>query len=158
MNTSTLYLHIPYCRQACHYCDFHFSTQRSTESALLEAMRNEITLRANQTPWSGTTLSSLYFGGGTPSFLDTAEIARLIAHAKSLFSFSSTIEITLEANPDDITPEKLEAWHSMGITRLSVGLQSFDDHDLRSMNRAHNAAHSVQCLRWIAEGLSKITA
>ena len=152
MNTSTLYLHIPYCRQACHYCDFHFSTQRSTESALLEAMRNEITLRANQTPWSGTTLSSLYFGGGTPSFLDTAEIARLIAHAKSLFSFSSTIEITLEANPDDIMPEKLDAWHSMGITRLSVGLQSFDDHDLRSMNRAHNAAHSVQCLKWIAEG------
>ena len=151
MKATTLYLHIPYCKQACHYCYFHFSTQRSTDSAVLEAMNAEMAMRALQIPWKGATINSLYFGGGTPSFLAVTELARLIDEARSLFSFSSSIEITLEANPDDITPEKLEAWHSIGITRLSIGLQSFDNLELQSMNRAHDASHSVQCLEWIAD-------
>ncbi|MDG1055545.1 MAG: radical SAM family heme chaperone HemW [Schleiferiaceae bacterium] len=152
MNETTLYLHIPYCKQACHYCDFHFSTHRSTESAVLEAMHAEMTMRSLQMPWNGAAINSLYFGGGTPSFLAVTDLSRLIDEARSLFSFSPSIEITLEANPDDITPEKLEAWHSIGITRLSIGLQSFNNLELQSMNRAHDASHSVQCLEWIADG------
>ena len=152
MNTTTLYLHIPYCKQACHYCDFHFSTQRSTEAAVVKAMHAELTTRAQQAPWKGSRINSLYFGGGTPSFLAVADLAQLIAKAQALFSFNTAAEITLEANPDDITPEKLEAWHSIGITRLSIGLQSFDNLELQSMNRAHDASHSVQCLEWIADG------
>jgi len=152
MNTTTLYLHIPYCKQACHYCDFHFSTQRSTEAAVVKAMHAELATRAQQAPWKGSRVNSLYFGGGTPSFLAVADLAQLIAKAQALFSFNTAAEITLEANPDDITPEKLEAWHSIGITRLSIGLQSFDHLELQSMNRAHDASHSVQCLEWIADG------
>ncbi|MBL6670515.1 MAG: radical SAM family heme chaperone HemW [Flavobacteriaceae bacterium] len=152
MNTTTLYLHIPYCKQACHYCDFHFSTQRSTEAAVVKAMHAELATRAQQAPWKGSRINSLYFGGGTPSFLAVADLAQLIAKAQALFSFNTAAEITLEANPDDITPEKLEAWHSIGITRLSIGLQSFDHLELQSMNRAHDASHSVQCLEWIADG------
>ena len=152
MNTTTLYLHIPYCKQACHYCDFHFSTQRSTEAAVVKAMHAELATRAQQAPWKGSRIHSLYFGGGTPSFLAVADLAQLIAKAQALFSFNTAAEITLEANPDDITPEKLEAWHSIGITRLSIGLQSFDNLELQSMNRAHDASHSVQCLEWIADG------
>jgi oxygen-independent coproporphyrinogen-3 oxidase len=152
MNTTTLYLHIPYCKQACHYCDFHFSTQRSTEAAVVKAMHAELATRAQQAPWKGSRINSLYFGGGTPSYLAVADLAQLIAKAQALFSFNTAAEITLEANPDDITPEKLEAWHSIGITRLSIGLQSFDHLELQSMNRAHDASHSVQCLEWIADG------
>lgn len=152
MNTTTLYLHIPYCKQACHYCDFHFSTQRSTEAAVVKAMLAELATRAQQAPWKGSRINSLYFGGGTPSYLAVADLAQLIAKAQALFSFNTAAEITLEANPDDITPEKLEAWHSIGITRLSIGLQSFDNLELQSMNRAHDASHSVQCLEWIADG------
>jgi oxygen-independent coproporphyrinogen-3 oxidase len=152
MNTTTLYLHIPYCKQACHYCDFHFSTQRSTEAAVVKAMHAELATRAQQAPWKGSRINSLYFGGGTPSYLAVADLAQLIAKAQALFSFNTAAEITLEANPDDITPEKLEAWHSIGITRLSIGLQSFDNLELQSMNRAHDASHSVQCLEWIADG------
>lgn len=152
MNTTTLYLHIPYCKQACHYCDFHFSTQRSTEATVVKAMHAELATRAQQAPWKGSRINSLYFGGGTPSFLAVADLAQLIAKAQALFSFNTAAEITLEANPDDITPEKLEAWHSIGITRLSIGLQSFDHLELQSMNRAHDASHSVQCLEWIADG------
>ncbi len=107
---------------------------------------------AQQAPWKGSRINSLYFGGGTPSFLAVADLAQLIAKAQALFSFNTAAEITLEANPDDITPEKLEAWHSIGITRLSIGLQSFDHLELQSMNRAHDASHSVQCLEWIADG------
>ncbi len=150
MNATTLYLHIPYCKQACHYCDFHFSTQRSTESAVLEAMHAEMEACAQHEPWNGSRINSLYFGGGTPSFLAVTDLAQLIVKAQALFSFNAAAEITLEANPDDITPEKLEAWHSIGITRLSIGLQSFDNLELQSMNRAHDASHSVQCLEWIA--------
>ena len=152
MNTTTLYLHIPYCKQACHYCDFHFSTQRSTEAAVVKAMHAELATRAQQAPWKGSRINSLYFGGGTPSFLAVADLAHLIAKAQVLFSFNTAAEITLEANPDDITPEHLEAWHSIGITRLSIGLQSFNTSELQSMNRAHDASHSVQCLEWIADG------
>ena len=152
MNTTTLYLHIPYCKQACHYCDFHFSTQRSTEAAVVKAMHAELATRAQQAPWKGSRINSLYFGGGTPSYLAVADLAQLIAKAQALFSFNTAAEITLEANPDDITPEKLEAWHSIGITRLSIGLQSFDNLELQSMNRAHDTSHSVQCLEWIADG------
>jgi oxygen-independent coproporphyrinogen-3 oxidase len=149
MKYATLYLHIPYCKQACHYCDFHFSTVRSTENEVVERMLRE--MAEDQQMWSAYEFSSLYFGGGTPSILAPELLERFITRASTLYTLREDAEITLEANPDDITPERLAQWHSIGINRLSVGLQSFDDGELAMMNRAHHANHSLQCLQWISE-------
>lgn len=149
MKDASLYIHIPFCKQACHYCDFHFSTVRSTEDKVISAMLNE--LRQSGPSWGAKKMKSLYFGGGTPSILAPSILNRFIQEATALFQWHETVEITLEANPDDITPERLDQWFDMGINRLSVGLQSFSDAELKVMNRAHNAAHSLQCLHWINE-------
>ena len=149
MKRATLYLHIPYCKQACHYCDFHFSTVRSTENEVVERMLGE--LAEGQSSWSEFEFSSLYFGGGTPSILAPELLERFITQASTLYNLREDAEITLEVNPDDITPERLAEWYRIGINRLSVGLQSFDDGELVMMNRAHHARHSLQCLQWISE-------
>jgi len=149
MKHATLYLHIPYCKQACNYCDFHFSTVRSTENEVVERMLRE--LAEGQHSWSEYEFTSLYFGGGTPSIVAPEHLERFISGASSLYTLREDAEITLEANPDDITPERLAQWHRIGINRLSVGLQSFDDGELTMMNRAHHARHSMQCLQWISE-------
>ena len=122
-----VYLHIPYCRQACHYCDFHFSTVLRTKDQMVNAMVLEIEQRI---PEIGI-VHSIYFGGGTPSILEPSEIARLLNAIYEKSSVASSAEITLEANPDDLTPERLAAWKNMGINRLSIGAQSFHDHDLQ---------------------------
>lgn len=137
-----VYLHIPYCRQACHYCDFHFSTVLRTKDQMVNAMVFEIEQRI---PEIGI-VHSIYFGGGTPSILEPSEIARLLNAIYKKSSVASNAEITLEANPDDLTPERLSAWKSMGINRLSIGVQSFHNHDLRWMNRAHNAEEALSAL------------
>lgn len=149
MKNTTLYLHIPFCKQACHYCDFHFSTVLSNENEVLARMLEE--LAEQQNAWSDFEYSSLYFGGGTPSILATGLLESLINKATELYRFRADAEVTLEANPDDITPGRLAQWHRIGINRLSVGLQSFDDRELTMMNRAHHAKHSLQCLQWISE-------
>ncbi|MEL0146266.1 MAG: radical SAM protein, partial [Schleiferiaceae bacterium] len=105
MKHATLYLHIPYCKQACHYCDFHFSTVRSTENEVIERMLVE--LAEGQHSWSEYEFTSLYFGGGTPSILSTELLERFITGAFSSYNLREDAEITLEANPDDITPERL---------------------------------------------------
>lgn len=134
-----IYLHIPYCKQACNYCDFHFSTSLGSMSSMRDAMCNEILLRSQSLTWKTKEYTSIYFGGGTPSILPLADLAKLLSDLKNRFNISPAAEITLEANPDDINPEKLGAWLELGITRLSVGLQSFHASDLQWMNRAHGA-------------------
>jgi oxygen-independent coproporphyrinogen-3 oxidase len=140
-----LYLHIPFCRQACYYCNFHFSTVLRLKSALLQAMLREIELR--QDYLKGEPLVSVYLGGGTPSLLDTAELVLLFQLIERLFEIKPDAEITLEANPDDLTPEKLrDLRQHTPVNRLSIGIQSFFDDDLRWMNRAHDAQQALRCI------------
>ncbi len=154
-----IYIHIPFCKQACNYCNFHFSTSLKLKDELIAALVKEIELTS--TPSTNTTLSgsvnkfkeeeretidTLYFGGGTPSILDMKDLQFLFNALRKKFLFNDSIEITLEANPDDITPAKLSFWKSAGINRLSVGIQSFIEEELVWMNRAHTAKESLQCI------------
>ncbi|HRS38836.1 MAG TPA: radical SAM family heme chaperone HemW, partial [Bacteroidia bacterium] len=142
---SGLYLHIPFCRQACHYCDFHFSTVQKSLPDLMGAMRQELRMRAAELP--GPTIDTVYFGGGTPSLLPIGELEATFRVIRELFHVSETAEITLEANPDDLDPAALEAWRSLGINRLSVGIQSFHEADLRYMNRVHTAEEALSAVQ-----------
>jgi len=139
-----LYLHIPFCKQACHYCDFHFSTQLKSKTEMVAAICREIELQQDYLPTR--TLETIYFGGGTPSILAPNELEQIIETIHRFFKVESGAEITLEANPDDITSEKLRALKPF-VNRLSIGLQSFYEPYLRFMNRAHNAQESEQCVK-----------
>ncbi|MEO6302074.1 MAG: radical SAM family heme chaperone HemW [Bacteroidia bacterium] len=151
-----IYLHIPYCRQACSYCDFHFSTNLSSKSTLVNAIAKEIGFRYKYL--NNSTLKSIYFGGGTPSLLNNAEFELIFDALKSHFKFDNSAEITIEANPDDITKENLLIWKVLGINRLSIGLQSFNDEELKWMNRAHNASQSVNSVKMAQDaGFDNIT-
>jgi oxygen-independent coproporphyrinogen III oxidase len=151
-----LYIHIPFCRKACHYCDFHFSTSAATMTDMAEAINREMILRRSYL--KGEELSSVYFGGGTPSLLDPAQVARLIGTARNAFGILPEAEITLEANPDDLNSETLEGLLNAGINRLSIGIQSFSDEDLRFMNRAHDAAQALDSVRAAKEaGFTNLT-
>lgn len=140
-----IYVHIPFCKQACHYCNFHFSTSMKLKNGFLEALLNEISLQKNFL--SNETVETIYFGGGTPSMLSGNEIERVLDCIYTNFSVASDAEITLEANPDDITTEKLEAWKQNRVNRLSIGVQSFFEMDLKWMNRAHNALQAEQSIK-----------
>lgn len=145
-----IYIHIPFCRKACHYCNFHFSTSLKLKDDVLVAIEKEI--RQNQTFLSGhPTVATIYFGGGTPSYIEPEYIGKLMQAIHDTFNVISNAEVTLEANPDDITPEKLQIWKQQGINRLSVGIQSFNNEELKWMGRTHTAEHSAQCLHWIKE-------
>jgi oxygen-independent coproporphyrinogen-3 oxidase len=139
-----LYLHIPFCRQACHYCDFHFSTSLAKIGPMVQAMKSEIERRAPE--WKGERFETLYFGGGTPSLIAPDLLVELIDTAKSSLQFESELEVTLECNPEDIDEASLKAWRSMGINRLSIGIQAFDDRALTLMNRVHDAACAMHAL------------
>ena len=141
-----LYLHVPFCKQACHYCDFHFSTSLGLKSRLVEAIVREAELRADYLG-PRPTLETIYFGGGTPSLLTGAELAQLFAAIETHFDLAPTAEITLEANPDDLSAAKLAELAASPINRLSIGLQSFHEPHLRLMNRAHTAAESTTAVR-----------
>ena len=140
-----LYIHIPFCKQACSYCDFHFSTRSQERNQILGAMQNEISQRSAYL--KETQLSSVYFGGGTPSLLSNEDLEQLFEAVSKEFVWDKSAELTLEANPDDITETKLRKWKEQGINRLSIGLQSFNDEELRWMNRAHNSMESVQSVK-----------
>ncbi len=142
-----LYYHIPYCKQACYYCDFHFSTQLKSKRSIVAAMQKELGLRATEL---SVPLKSIYFGGGTPSLLSPEELSLLIDQGRTLGGATPNIEVTLEVNPDDVTPERLKQWKDVGINRLSLGIQSFSARDLKFMNRAHDAQQAHQSLVWIA--------
>ncbi|MEG1668881.1 radical SAM family heme chaperone HemW [Chryseobacterium sp.] len=135
-----IYIHVPFCKQKCSYCNFHFSTSLNFKDEMLDAMKKEIFLRKDEL--QNKNLQSLYFGGGTPSVLSADEIKSLIDEVLKHFSFNNDIEITLEANPDDLNAQFLKGLSSSPVNRLSIGTQSFFDEDLKLMNRAHNASEA----------------
>jgi oxygen-independent coproporphyrinogen III oxidase len=138
-----VYIHIPFCKKACNYCNFHFSTSTGLQKDFIDALLKEIDLRQN---YLSETVSTIYFGGGTPSLLAAEDINKIVKKLGSTFSIDENAEVTLEANPDDITATKLEEWKAIGINRLSIGIQSFFEEDLKWMNRAHNANQAVECI------------
>lgn len=150
-----IYLHIPFCKKACHYCNFYFSTWQQSQPAVLKALAKEIELRAdylNRQP-----LYTIYFGGGTPSLIPAPAVESLLNTIQEHIGFSAGTEITLEANPDDINPENCQAWQQAGINRLSIGVQSFVDQELRWMNRIHTAEQSLQSLITAKQFFDKIS-
>jgi oxygen-independent coproporphyrinogen-3 oxidase len=149
-----IYIHIPFCKQACHYCNFHFSTQQKNIPAMVEAIVKEAEMR---TDYLNEKVETIYFGGGTPSLLPIADVGFLIADLKKHFVVDENAEITLEANPDDITEERLIAWKAIGINRLSIGVQSFVEEDLKWMNRAHGASLAVWSLELAIKHFNNIT-
>ena len=142
---SGIYIHIPFCKQACHYCDFHFSTSLKLKSNLVEAILTEIDLRL---PYlKNKNIETIYFGGGTPSLLSEKELFLILEKIYKTYNVSSHAEITLEANPDDLSIEKLKELKRLEINRLSIGLQSYNDEELIWMNRAHTAAESESSVK-----------
>ena len=144
-----IYLHIPFCTQACHYCDFHFSTNTSIKSDLVRAMGEELKLQTDYLLHESVT--TIYFGGGTPSLLSQEELAYLLNLIYKIHDVHVNAEITLECNPDDLTPEKLADLKAAGVNRLSIGIQSFNDSVLKYLNRLHSADTAVSSFRWARE-------
>jgi oxygen-independent coproporphyrinogen-3 oxidase len=140
-----IYIHIPFCKQACSYCDFHFSTKLNNKQKVLNGIEKELELRVAYI--GEETVETIYLGGGTPSLLSDTEIQSLLTKINSLFDVSSDAEITLEANPDDLTLNKLKELKDTSINRLSIGVQSFFEKDLRFMNRAHNSSEALDCIK-----------
>ena len=141
---SGIYIHIPFCKQACHYCDFHFSTSMGKKEAMVNALCQELKLR--KATFKDVVVETIYFGGGTPSVLETSEIQKIIQTVYDDYTVTETPEITLEANPDDLTSDKIKQLAESPINRLSIGVQSFFGEDLKLMNRAHNAKEAEACI------------
>ncbi|SEE21017.1 radical SAM family heme chaperone HemW [Polaribacter dokdonensis] len=152
---SGIYIHIPFCKQACYYCNFYFSTSLKKKTELLDCLVKEIELRKSEL--NNDIVETIYFGGGTPSILSTEEINRLIEAVYSNFDVVEHPEITLEANPDDLSEEKIKELAASKINRLSIGVQSFFERDLKLMNRAHNAAESKKCLQIATQYFTNIS-
>ena len=150
-----IYIHSPFCRQACHYCNFHFTTSMRYKDDLVHALAKETELQKNYLV--GEAVKTIYFGGGTPSLLEIEDLKLIIEKIRNTFLVQSGGEITLEANPDDITEEKLLQWKEAGINRLSIGIQSFFDEDLQWMNRAHTAEQAINSLKLVTNHFSNIT-
>lgn len=151
-----LYIHVPFCKQACHYCNFHFSTSLKQQGEMVQAMIKELHWRAAYLPTR--KLDSIYLGGGTPSILTNAQLAALFEAIYRIFEVSPGAEVTLEANPDDLSLEKLQQLRHTPVNRLSIGIQSFSETDLRYMNRAHNAMEARHCLdHALATGFDDLT-
>lgn len=152
---SGIYIHIPFCKQACFYCDFHFSTSLKKKDELIQSILIEIELRKNEL--NDEVVETIYFGGGTPSLLNQSDVEAMIQTIYKHYKVGSNPEITLEANPDDINGEKLKGMSSSGINRLSIGIQSFFEEDLKLMNRAHNAQESKACLEMATQYFENIS-
>ena len=146
-----IYIHIPFCRQKCTYCDFHFSTSyASYQQEMVSAIVRELGLRAETL--RDQLIETVYFGGGTPSLLSESQLLEILQAVHTLFSVSATAEYTLEANPDDITDTLMQVWTSAGINRMSIGVQSFDDRDLEWMNRAHTGDQGLNSVKTALNG------
>jgi len=150
-----IYLHIPFCKQACTYCNFHFSTSLRSKDELVKALAREAELEKEYL--KAEIIKSIYFGGGTPSILEISDLRYLISNLLKHYRVSSDAEITLEVNPDDINPDKLGAWQTLGINRLSIGVQSFFEDELMWMNRAHNAQQAINSLEQARRIFNNIT-
>ncbi|MEL6863774.1 MAG: radical SAM family heme chaperone HemW [Bacteroidota bacterium] len=140
-----LYIHIPFCKQACYYCNFHFSTSLRHRDDMVAAIVEELDLR--KAYLNGATLDSIYIGGGTPSLLNDQELGQIFEQINRLYPIADHAEITLEANPDDLSKERLQLFAQSSINRLSIGIQSFSEADLRFMNRAHSALEAQHCIQ-----------
>ncbi len=141
---SGIYIHIPFCKQACHYCDFHFSTSMKKKDEMVMALDKEIQMRKNE--FRDEVVETIYFGGGTPSRLQIADLRLQIDTIYKNYKVAEIPEITIEANPDDLSEDYLIELSKIGINRLSIGIQSFFEDDLQLMNRAHNAAEAKKCI------------
>ncbi|WP_194766613.1 radical SAM family heme chaperone HemW [Tamlana sp. I1] len=150
-----IYIHIPFCKQACFYCDFHFSTSLKKKNELIQALIEELMLRKDELQTE--TIDTIYFGGGTPSLLSSKELNDLIEAVYANYKVSDNPEISLEANPDDLTSSKIKELANSPINRLSIGIQSFFEDDLKSMNRAHNANEAKACLEEATRYFDNIT-
>jgi oxygen-independent coproporphyrinogen III oxidase len=139
-----IYLHIPFCKQACHYCDFHFSTNQSLKTELSQSIAKELSVQANYL--NGQPIETIYWGGGTPTLLTASEFEIILNGLHAHFDLSNVNEVTIEANPDDLSKTKLELLKQLRFNRLSIGIQSFDDATLAYFNRAHNSAEALSCM------------
>jgi len=142
-----IYIHIPFCKQACHYCNFHFSTSLHYKNDFVAALLKEIELQSANNYLENQFIETIYFGGGTPSLLSNEEVNTILNKLQEQFVVTPNAEITLEANPDDVTDDKLAGWKAAGINRLSIGIQSLFDEDLQWMNRAHTANDAKQVIQ-----------
>lgn len=140
-----IYIHIPFCKQACSYCDFHFSTSLKSKDAFLSSLIHEIELQKNYLG-NDALIETVYFGGGTPSLLSSEELDTIFKALYNTFTIAKNAEITLEANPDDLSKIKLQQLKSSPVNRLSIGIQSFFEADLKLMNRAHNSQQAENCI------------
>lgn len=138
-----IYIHVPFCKKACHYCNFHFSTQQQLKPEMVKAICREAYLRKD---FIQESINTIYLGGGTPSLLSASELDLILSTLQEHYTIATDIEITLEANPDDISVDKLNQWFKAGVNRLSIGIQSFFEEDLQWMNRAHNALQAKDCI------------
>jgi oxygen-independent coproporphyrinogen-3 oxidase len=152
---SGIYIHIPFCKQACHYCDFHFSTSMKKKKDMTLALAKELKMRKKE--FDNETIETIYFGGGTPSVLQIADCKFLISEVYNNYKVSETPEITLEANPDDLSEDYIIKLLTIGINRLSIGIQSFFEDDLTMMNRAHNSAEAKKCLEIATQHFDNIS-
>jgi oxygen-independent coproporphyrinogen III oxidase len=152
---SGIYIHIPFCKQACHYCDFHFSTSMKKKEEMVLALAKEIQLRKEE--FKEELVETIYFGGGTPSILEVSAIKLLIDAVYANYKVVENPEITVEANPDDLTEERIIELSNNGINRLSIGIQSFFEDDLKLMNRAHNVEEAKRCLAMATHYFDNIT-
>jgi len=152
---SGIYIHIPFCKQACHYCDFHFSTSLKKKDEMILALTREIALRKNEA--ESEVIETIYFGGGTPSILQIADLRFLIDEVYKNYNVVENPEITVEANPDDLTEERIIELSNNRVNRLSIGIQSFFEDDLKMMNRAHNSNEASKCLEIAAKYFDNIS-
>lgn len=150
---SGIYIHIPFCKQACHYCDFHFSTSLKKKTDLVNALCEELRLKKK----GQSVIETVYFGGGTPSLLTVEELREILKTVRKYYRVINTAEITVEANPDDISEAKVKAWTLSGVNRLSIGVQSFFEEDLTLMNRAHNAEEALRSITIAKKYLKNIS-
>ena len=139
-----LYIHIPFCAKRCLYCDFFSNTDMKFKEPYIDAAIREMELR--QEYIGGEPLDTIYFGGGTPSQLQQADFERIFEAADRLFGTSSCTEITLEANPDDMTPEYVASLRNLPFNRISMGVQSFKEKDLRFLNRRHDREQALRAV------------
>ncbi|WP_298545650.1 radical SAM family heme chaperone HemW [uncultured Aquimarina sp.] len=142
---SGIYIHIPFCKQACHYCDFHFSTSTKKKDQMVFALCNEIKLRRSEID-DHEVIETIYFGGGTPSIFTVPALKFIIDTIYENYLVADDVEITVEANPDDLTEAYIKSLTLTEVNRLSIGIQSFFEEDLKLMNRAHNAQEALDCL------------
>lgn len=150
-----IYIHIPFCHKACNYCDFHFSTSLNNKDDLLRCLLKELEQRRNEI---NSSVSSIYFGGGTPSVLTINEIKQLIDQCFEHYKILDDLEVTLEANPEDISIELINGYAKAGINRLSIGVQSFQDNVLEWMNRSHSSKQAIDCINWANQaGITNIS-